>query len=273
MEMKVKEDFERFGKGADKYAAYLETPEGRLRLDLPLANLQEFLPQQTGLLCALDLGGGTGANAVRLARLGFQVTLLDVSLPMLDHAERAAREAGVAERVALKQGDAAQLATSFDAGSFDLILCHNVLEFVDDPCAVLRDAGLALRNPSGVISVLVRNQPGEVLKAAIQNGDLATAERNLASEWANESLYGGRVRLFTPDSLRAIMAAASLSVSGEVGVRVVMDYLPPKLSRNGEYERIFELERKLGRRPEFAAIARYIQCLAHPGGAVMKDAG
>ena len=87
MEMKVKEDFERFGKGADKYAAYLETPEGRLRLDLPLANLQEFLPQQTGLLCALDLGGGTGANAVRLARLGFQVTLLDVSLPMLDHAE------------------------------------------------------------------------------------------------------------------------------------------------------------------------------------------
>ena len=271
--MNVKEDFERFGKGAEKYAAYLETPEGRLRLDLPLANLQEFLPQHTGLLRALDLGGGTGANAVRLALLGFQVTLLDVSLPMLDHAERAAREAGVASRVALKHGDAAQLATSFDAGSFDLILCHNVLEFVDDPCAVLRHAARALRNPSGVISVLVRNQPGEVLKAAIQNGDLATAERNLTSEWADESLYGGRVRLFTPDSLRAIMEAASLSVSGEVGVRVVMDYLPPKLSRNEEYERIFELERKLGRRPEFAAIARYIQCLAHPQGAVMKDAG
>jgi hypothetical protein len=119
----------------------------------------------------------------------------------------------------------------------------------------------------------VRNQPGEVLKAAIQNGDLATAERNLTSEWADESLYGGRVRLFSSDSLKAIMAAASLSVRAEVGVRVVADYLAPKLSRNEHYERIFELERKLGRRPEFAAIARYTQCLAGRSGSVMKDAG
>ena len=271
--MNVKEDFERFGKGAEKYAAYLETPEGRLRLDLPLANLQEFVPPDTRSLRALDLGGGTGANAVRLARLGLQVTVLDVSLPMLDHAEGAAREAGVRERVRLRQGDAAQLATLFDAGSFDLILCHNVLEFVDDPCAVLRDAACALRNPSGVISVLVRNQPGEVLKAAIQNGDLATAERNLTSEWADESLYGGRVRLFTSDSLKAMMAAASLSVCGEAGVRVLTDYLPPKLSRNEEYQRILALERKLGRRPEFAAIARYTQCLARRSGSVRKEAG
>jgi S-adenosylmethionine-dependent methyltransferase len=271
--MNVKEDFERFGNGAAKYAAYLETPEGRLRLDLPLANLQEFLPQDTRSLRALDLGGGTGANAVRLAGLGFDVTLLDVSLPMLDHAERAARQAGVRERVRLEHGDAAQLVTLFDAGSFDLILCHNLLEFVDDPCTVLRDAAGALRNPSGVISVLVRNQPGEVLKAAIQNGDLATAERNLTSEWADESLYGGRVRLFTSNSLKAIMTAASLSVRGEIGIRVVTDYLPAQLSRNEEYKRIFELERKLGRRPEFAAIARYTQCLARRSGSVMKDLG
>jgi S-adenosylmethionine-dependent methyltransferase len=271
--MNLKEDVERFGNGAEKYTAYLETPEGRLRLDLPLAYLQEFLPQNTQPLLALDLGGGTGANAVRLARLGFDVTLLDVSLAMLDHAERAARQAGVRERVRLQHGDAAQLATLFDAGSFDLILCHNVLEFVGDPCTVLRDAARALRDPASVISVLVRNQPGEVLKAAIQNGDLATAERNLSSEWANESLYGGRVRLFTSDSLKAMMTAASLSVRGEMGIRVVTDYLPPKLSRNEEYERIFELERKLGRRPEFAAIARYTQCLARRSGSVMKDAG
>ena len=58
-----------FGSDADKYAAYLETPEGRLRLDLSFANLQDFLPQPVGSLRALDLGGGTGAIAVRLARL------------------------------------------------------------------------------------------------------------------------------------------------------------------------------------------------------------
>lgn len=254
---------ERFRIGADRYAAYLETPEGRLRLDLAFANLQEFLPQATPSLRALDLGCGTGAIAVRLARLGFHITLLDASLPMLDFGNRAAREAGVTERIALKHGDAAQLGDLFPDGSFDVILCHNILEYVDDPCAVLRSAARVLRDPSSIISILVRNQAGEVLKAAVQNGDLAAAEHNLTAEWGQESLYEGKVRLFTPEGVQAMLKAASLAVIAERGVRVVSDYLPPQISRSGEYERILELERKLGRRPEFAAIARYTYCLAH----------
>jgi S-adenosylmethionine-dependent methyltransferase len=270
-EMTANDDFERFRTGAAKYAAYLETPEGRLRLDLAFADLQEFLPQATRSLHALDLGCGTGAIAVRLARLGLHVTLLDASLPMLDFAKRAAREAGVTERIALQHGDAAQLATLFDAGSFDLILCHNILEYVDDPSALLHTAARALRDPSSIISVLVRNQAGEVLKAAIQDGDLAATEHNLTAEWGHESLYGGRVRLFTAENLQAMLVAASFAVTAERGVRVVSDYLPPRVPRTAEYERIFELERKLGTRPEFAAVARYTHCLAHRAGPTMKD--
>jgi S-adenosylmethionine-dependent methyltransferase len=270
-ETTANDGFERFRTDAAKYAAYIETPEGRLRLDLSFANLQDFLPQATRSLHALDLGGGTGAIAVRLARLGVHVTLLDASVPMLDFAKHAAREAGVAERIALKHGDAAQFANLFPAESFDVILCHNILEYVDDPGAVLRGAARALRDPSSVISILVRNQAGEVLKAAIQDGDLAAAEHTLTAEWGLESLYGGSVRLFTTESLRAMMVEASLAVTAERGVRVLSDYLPPRVSRNDEYERILELERKLGRRPEFAAIARYTHCLAHRAGSVIAS--
>lgn len=270
-EMTANDDCERFRTGAAKYAAYLETPEGQLRLDLAFANLQDFLPQATRSLCALDIGCGTGAIAVRLARLGLHVTLLDASVPMLDFAERAAREAGVTERIALKHGDAAQVANLLPAGSFDVILCHNLLEYVDDPCAVLRSAARALRDPSSIISVLVRNQAGEVLKAAIQDGDLAAAEHNLTAEWGHESLYGGKVRLFTAESLHAMLLESSLAVTAERGVRVMSDYLPARVSRNDEYKRILELERKLGSRPLFAAVARYAHCVAHRAGPVMKD--
>jgi S-adenosylmethionine-dependent methyltransferase len=270
-EMTANDDFERFRTGAAKYAAYLETPEGKLRLDLTFANLQDFLPQATRSLLALDLGCGTGAIAVRLARLGHRVTLLDASVPMLDFAKRAAREAGVSDRVALKHGDATQFANLFRAESFDVILCHNILEYVDDPGAVLRSAARALRDPSSVISVLVRNRAGEVLKAAIQDGDLAATENNLTAEWGHESLYGGRVRLFTAESLRAMLLESALAVTAERGVRVMSDYLPPGVSRSDEYKRILELERKLGRRLEFAAVARYTHCLAHRPGPVMKD--
>jgi S-adenosylmethionine-dependent methyltransferase len=264
-------DLERFRAGAAKYAAYLETPEGRLRIDLAFANLQDFLLQPTRSLRALDLGCGTGAIGVRLARLGLHVTLLDASLPMLGFAERAAVQAGAIERIALTHGDASQLATLFPAASFDLIICHNVLEFVEDPCAVLRAAARALRDSSGMISILVRNRPGEVLKAAILNGDLAAAERSLTAEWGDESLYEGRVRLFTADSLHAMLLGSSLAVTAESGVRVISDYLPPRVSRDDEYERILELERELGRRAEFAAVARYTHCLAHRADPVTKN--
>lgn len=255
-------DRERFQSGAEKYAAYLETPEGKLRLDLAFANLQEFLPHATWPLRVLDVGCGTGAIAVRLARLGLSVTLLDSSLPMLDLANRAAREAGVTDKIELKHGDAAQMVGMLHAGSFDVILCHNILEYVDDPAVILRGAVRVLRDSSAILSVLVRNRAGEVLKAAIQIGDLAAAEASLGAEWGDEALYGGKVRLFTSGGLRAALEAASLAVTAERGVRIVSDYLPPQISRSAEYERILELERKLGSRPEFAAIARYTHCLA-----------
>jgi S-adenosylmethionine-dependent methyltransferase len=259
-------DLERFRTDAAKYASYLETPEGRLRLDLAFANLKDVLPEDTESLLALDIGCGTGAMAVRLARLGVHVTLLDLSLSMLDFAKHAAREAGVAERITLKQGDAANLANLFQPRSFDVVLCHNILEYVEDPFAVLRGAARALRDPSSMISVLVRNQSGEVLRAAIQEGDLSAAEHNLTAEWGQESLYGGSVRLFTAQSVQAMLTTALLTVSAERGVRVISDYLPQRISRNDVYQRIFELERKLSRRPEFTAVARYTHCLAHRRG-------
>ncbi len=262
--MITRSDDERFQHGAQEYAAYLDTFEGKLRADLAFATLEDFLPplQANKPRHALDVGSGTGAAAVRLAGLGYNVTQLDSSQAMLDVARRAAEEAGVLSKVTLRRGDAGQLTNLFPAGSFDVILCHNLLEYVDDPTMVLRGAAHALRDSSAILSIVTRNRAGEVFKAAIQTGDLTAAEATLTADWGFESLYGGRVRLFTSHSLQDMLQAASLEFIGKQGIRVLADYLPPRISRSAEYPRILELERKLGSRPEFAAVARYTQCLA-----------
>jgi len=264
---------ERFQAEADKYAAYLETPEGRLRLDLPFANLREILPPPgaSASLCALDLGCGTGANGLRLARLGYHVTLMDSSGPMLQIAKQAAQEAGLTEKIETKQGDADRLADFFHEAAFDVILCHNILEFVEEPVAVLRGAARALRDSSGILSLLVRNRAGEVLKAAILSGDLDGAANNLTAECGNEALYGGKVRLFTPEATRSMLRAASLEVIAERGVRVMADYLSPRVSLSDEYDRVFALERQLGGRPDFSAIARYTHFLARRANTTIRD--
>ena len=59
-----------------------------------------------------------------------------------------------------------------------------------------------------------------------------------------------------------------LELIAERGVRAVANYPPPQIERQAEYERIFESERKLGRRPEFAAVVRYTHhILRHAAGA------
>src|SRR5260221_11733928 len=75
-QMTAEPDSDRFQSGADKYAAYLETPEGRLRCGLAFANLRDFLvlPQSRRALRGLGLGGGTGATGGRPARLGIALT-------------------------------------------------------------------------------------------------------------------------------------------------------------------------------------------------------
>jgi SAM-dependent methyltransferase len=113
-------DNQRFQNGARDYAAYLETAEGRLRSDLVFANLEDFLPRPQGMksLYALDVGCGTGATGIRLARLGIHVTLLDSSQSMLDITKRAAQQSGVIENVALQHGDAVQLASLFPTRTY-----------------------------------------------------------------------------------------------------------------------------------------------------------
>jgi len=251
---------DRFRGGARTYAAYLDTPEGRLRSDLAFANVQEFLPRPLPerSLCALDIGCGIGTMALRLASLGFHITLLDSSPQMLELAGRAAEEAGAS--IATQEGDASQAANLFPGECFDVILCHNLLEFVDDPGGVLCAAS-RLMGEASLLSVLVRTQAGEVLKSAIQAGDLDGAESALSAEWGRESLFGGAVRLFQRENVNEMLRQVSLTVTAVRGVRVISDYLPPGISRETEYQRILALERKLGRRAEFAAVARYAQFL------------
>ena len=81
----------------------------------------------------LDIGCGKGAvtlPAARAAGPGGQVTGIDLAVPMLDHARRAAEQAGLA-MVTFGPGDAAD--PPFPAGSFDVVLAGNVAQFLTCP--------------------------------------------------------------------------------------------------------------------------------------------
>lgn len=98
---------------------------------------------------ALDVGCGEGADAVWLARRGWQVTALDVSRVALDRAARHAREAGV--EVAWVH--AGLVEADLPAGAFDLVSAqYPVLLRTTD--AVAERALLDLVAPGGTLLVV-----------------------------------------------------------------------------------------------------------------------
>src|SRR4051812_2637521 len=110
----------------------------------------------------VDVGGGSGTRAVPLAMLGCRVTVVDSSVDALAILRRRAQDAGVVERVTGVQADADQLATVTAAGEADLVLCHHLLEEVDDPSTVALALAAAVR-PGGAVSVLVAGRLGAVV--------------------------------------------------------------------------------------------------------------
>jgi S-adenosylmethionine-dependent methyltransferase len=253
-------DTSRF-QDAKKYAAYLKTPAGRLRSELACENVHCFLPRNASKRRALDVGGGTGFASVQLARMGYEVVLLDGSEEMLRIARQQAEAGQVAARISFSHADAGQLPELFDAESFDIVVCHNLLEYAEDLSTTVRGIAHVLRKDA-VLSVLVRNRAGEVLRAAIKSGDWKLATANLAAETVVDSLFGEPLRVLAPAELRGLLARAGLEVVAEHGVRVFSDYVGLENLTDEAYLQVLELELTLGARPEFAAIARYIQVIA-----------
>lgn len=255
---------ERFETGATAYADYLRTTEGRLRLDLAWANLRELLSeaQANQDKCALDVGGGTGALAVKLAVEDWRVSVVDASAAMLALAEDSAREAGVGKLITFQHAEAERAAELFSPHSFQLVVCHNVLEYVADPLATVCVLKQMLAK-DGLLSIVARNRAGESLRAALKAHDLAAAEAMLTAEWATESLYGGQARLFDYRSLRKLLHEAGFEIVAERGVRVIADYLPSDFTATDEtYAQLLAFERRYGALSEFAAVARYAQIVA-----------
>jgi SAM-dependent methyltransferase len=191
--------------------------------------LRRELDQRAGPLTIVDVGGGTGGFAVPLAQAGHRVTVIDASPDALAALLRRAAESGVRDLVTATQGDAESIADLVEPESADLVLCHSLLEVVEEPATVVKSLAAALR-PGGAASVVVANRAAAVLSRAL-TGHLAGALALLADPHGGDQ-PGGRPRdtlrrRFDAASAGHLLESAGLVVEEIHGVRVVADLVAP----------------------------------------------
>jgi SAM-dependent methyltransferase len=182
----------------------------------------------------VDVGAGTGGFAVRLAKLGHHVTVVDPSPDALAAARWRAAELGVT--LTAVQGEASEVAGLVGDGAADLVVCHNVLEYVDSPAAAMAAIARVLR-PGGTVSVLAANVVAAVLQRALA-GRYEEARRLLTSNAGDPAVpvpspaappaQGGMTehRRFTVAGLTALIEGAGLRAGDAHGVRIFAGLLP-----------------------------------------------
>jgi S-adenosylmethionine-dependent methyltransferase len=211
----------------------------------------------------VDIGGGTGGFAVRLAEQGHAVTVVDPSPDALAALDRRADEAGVAALVTGVQGDLADLADHVEEA--DVVLCHGVLEVVPDPASALRTIAGVLRE-GGLLSLLVAQRHAAVVARAMAGHfqqALALLDERFDDQPGQPS--GGRSgHRFTADEVHALVAGAGFTVDATRAVRVFADLVPGSLLdlEPGATAALVDLERAVADRPEYLPLATQVHVLA-----------
>ncbi|GII76824.1 methyltransferase [Sphaerisporangium rufum] len=209
----------------------------------------------------VDAGGGTGGFAVPLAELGHQVTVVDPSPDSLAALERRAAESGVAVKGI--QGDAADLRDLLEPGCADLVLCHSVLEYVEDPARALAAVAGLLR-PGGAVSVLTANPVATAIHRSLA-GHFDEARAVLADPAGRWGEQDPAPRRFGATALAGLLSAAGLTPGEVKGVRVFADLVPGRVldGEPGAARALVALEQAAADHPVLREIATQLHLLGH----------
>ena len=223
--------------------------------------LQEVLAptgtaSEGGGATVIDIGGGTGGFAVRVAELGHRVTVIDPNPDALATLARRADESGVAAMVTARQGDLDSLPELVEAGSVDVVLCHGVLEIVDDPADALGALAGVLR-PGGVLSLLVAQRHAAVLARAMA-GHFQQARLLL-----DNPDPATNPRRFTVAEVESLLDASGFDATTMHAARVFVDLVPSSLVdvEPGAAGALVELERAVANRPEYLSLGTQLHVL------------
>lgn len=142
---------------------------------------------------------------------------------------------------------------AMEDASFDVIFCHNVLEYVPDREVVLREFYRLLK-PNGIISLVKHNRPGRVMQMVVLLNEFEKADALLNGEDGCASAYG-TIHYYEDGDITK--RCSGLQIKETYGIRTFWD-----LQQNQEchkdpawQEKMIEAELRVSQIPPYRDIA------------------
>ena len=228
------------------------TTKGKIRSEVvwdELLHCLSLLPKRP--LRILDAGGGFGFFSQKLAALGHQVVLCDISGELLKEAEKQLSGKEYADNIQLLHCSIQKL-PEFINGKFDLILNHAVLEWLADPKETLKGL-LNFLCADGLLSLMFYNKEAQRFFNLLSGN----------FEFVAKGMIRKKVVRLTPTfpliekDLRIWLEEFNMQIIQKTGVRVLHDYLKERSHCEEKFELLLAMEKQYCHQEPYASLGRY----------------
>lgn len=220
------------------YLDYINTPWGRLFYRLVWFNLK-FKDKRI-----LDFGSGFGVTANHLAECN-DVTAVEPNAEMLEHR--------ICDNPYEQITGSIDKLKELEDDSFDVILCHNVLEYVEDREELIAEFHRLLKK-DGILSIVKHNKAGKIMHKAVFENNIDEAMSLLSGENATSQNFG-TINEYDIEDLQDYIAG-SFVLDKVCGIRTFYGIQPNSFKSDPDWEeKMFELECAVENNPVYSNVA------------------
>jgi S-adenosylmethionine-dependent methyltransferase len=236
-----------------------ESGKGRLREVLLREDLQVVLnnpPFHGKKLKVLDAGCGLGDMSLWLAQMGHEVTAIDISLKMVEHARAVAESHGLSHQIEVCQRPLQQ---QLEAGyKYDLICIHAVMEWLAQPYDILSLLSPCLTS-SGYVSLSVYNLHRSVFASLVKGDFKRILQENFSGKKRGRMTPSHPI---DPALVTEMLHEAGFTIELKAGIRCFYDHFSSQIHEEHSFEDLLLLERRYRHKAPYRDIARYVHIIA-----------
>jgi phosphoribosylformimino-5-aminoimidazole carboxamide ribonucleotide (ProFAR) isomerase/2-polyprenyl-3-methyl-5-hydroxy-6-metoxy-1,4-benzoquinol methylase len=252
-----------FESGMPRWKEEQQTIRARLRRNLSHAYLLRYTPELDGLR-VLDAGGGNGLASLPIAESGANVDVVDRSMAMLHDLKTTAEASGLQDRIRAHEHDIRSIRELFEADTFDLLICHNVIHY-NPAWEELLVSMIAPLKTGGLLSLVVRNWNAEPYRIDVDSHTVEELPTLLERTRGPSRVFDADVLFFTATFLQEWLRKQGFEVLGDYGLLCRADEVSNCDGPGSELmllDKLQALESAMGERAPYKHTARYLQIIA-----------
>ena len=188
------------------YVQLVQEPWGRIFYDLLFMQLD--LPQAPRLKI-LDFGSGLGVTSNHYAKW-HEVTAIEPNREMI-------RNSHTENSYTIIHGGMESL-IAYENNYFDVVLCHNVLEYVEEKEPIIAELMRVLKS-NGLLSLVKHNRVGRVFQTAVFKNDPKKAISLLDDSTNDKNNYLGTQYIYTNDDAAMMLGRYGGIIDRILGMR------------------------------------------------------